>query len=338
MNSYMNAAFIRATGGAEAIVYGRRPTPVPGSGQLLLRMEAVAVNHVDLLVRSGAYATDVDFPFIVGRDVVGIVCAVGDDADGFVVGQRVWCNSLGHAGRQGSFAEFVLTEALRTYHLPEGINPVDAVAVLHGGATAYLGLLREARISTGDSVAILGAAGAVGSMAVQFAAASGCRVIAVAAAHDAQWMASLGADEVLDYKDPLLERRLGALLGDGPQALWDTSGSMPLARQLSLVHLGARIVHSTGGGGNQQLDATELYRKDLSLHGFAISNASVQDLAAAANYLNTMFAGPGIKTRIGTVLPLSQTASAHRMLENGSRHGIGGKIVLVPEDSTATRY
>lgn len=142
--AFMRAAFIRTLGGPDAIEYGHLPVPAPGPEDVLLRMEAVAVNHVDLLIRSGAYATQLEFPFIVGRDVVGTVQAVGSDVRSLAPGDRAWSNSLGHAGRQGSFSEFVLAAAERVYRLPAGVTAEKAVAVLHGGATAYLGLVREA--------------------------------------------------------------------------------------------------------------------------------------------------------------------------------------------------
>lgn len=327
----MHAAFIRTLGGAEAIEYGLLPVPSPGPGQVLLRMEAVAVNHVDLLVRSGAYATKLDFPFILGRDVVGSVVGLGAGAVGFRLGQRVWCNSMGHAGRQGSFSEYVAAPAERVHRLPDGVDPLAAVSVLHGAATAHLGLVREARVWAGELVVILGAGGAVGSAAVQLAAGAGCRVVAVAGARDASWVAGLGAETTLDYRDPGLADRLRRCVGAGASVIWDSSGNMPVNEQARLLRIGGRIVHSAGIHGHQGIDTGAMYRRDISLHGLAISNAAVGDLAVAARHLDTMFAGGGIKTRIGAVLPLSAAAAAHRMLRQLPLHEIGGKIVLVPE-------
>ncbi|MDO5744662.1 MAG: zinc-binding dehydrogenase [Micrococcaceae bacterium] len=329
--AHMNAAFIDAPGGPGAIRYGVLPVPVPGPGQLVLRTEALAVNHVDVLVRSGAYATELDFPFVVGRDVVGIVVRRGEGTEGFSSGERLWCNSLGHAGRQGSFSEYVLTEADRSYRLPPGVEAADAVAVLHGAATAHLGLMNKARMAAGELVIILGAAGAVGSAAVQLAAEAGCRVIAVAGARDADWVAALGAGAVLDYRDPDMVVKLARAAAQDASVVWDCSGSMAIDDQARLLGLGGRIIHTAGLDAHQEIDTGALYRRDISVHGFAISNASVPDLAVAAAHLNALFAGPGICTRIGATLPLSATAEAHRMLEAGKRHRIGGKIVVVPD-------
>src|SRR5699024_4282837 len=100
-------------------------------------------------IRSGAYRTPIPSPFIIGRDLVGVVAALGDRVTEFAVGDQVWCDSLGYAGRQGAFAEYALAEADRVYRLPGGVEPVEAVATLHTAATAYLGLFRKACIQLG---------------------------------------------------------------------------------------------------------------------------------------------------------------------------------------------
>ncbi|PQZ87315.1 hypothetical protein CQ018_17800 [Arthrobacter sp. MYb227] len=108
---------------------------------------------------------------------------------------------------------------------------------------------------------------------------------------------------------------------------------MPINRQAQLLTIGGRIIHSAGIRGFQEIDTGYLYRRDISLLGFAISKVSVEDAAEAASYLNGMFAGPGIATRAGKILPLSQCAHAHRMMETQSRHQMGEKIVLFPDSS-----
>src|SRR5690606_23447447 len=109
----MPAAYITAYGGPEVIQVGRLPVPVPGPTDVLVHTELSAVNHVDTFVRSGSCATLTPFPFVIGRDLVGTVAATGPGVDGFTVGDRVWCNSLGHGGRQGSFAEYAVVAADR---------------------------------------------------------------------------------------------------------------------------------------------------------------------------------------------------------------------------------
>src|SRR5689334_21029545 len=97
----VTAAYIDATGPARGIRVGTLPMPTLGSGEVLIRIRAVAVNHVDTYVRSGAYPTPLTFPFVIGRDAVGTVAAVGVGVSGFTEGDTVWCNSGGHGSRQG---------------------------------------------------------------------------------------------------------------------------------------------------------------------------------------------------------------------------------------------
>jgi NADPH:quinone reductase-like Zn-dependent oxidoreductase len=129
------AAYITRLGPPSQIRWGELPDAPAGPADVIVRTEAVAVDPVDTLVRSGRYSTPTPSPFVIGRDLVGEVVRMGP---GFTAGQRVWCNSMGHGGRQGAFAERVVVPADRLYPLPAGVGAVEAVAVLHPAATAYL--------------------------------------------------------------------------------------------------------------------------------------------------------------------------------------------------------
>ena len=152
----MRAAYLTELGAPEVIRVGELPTPEPRAAEVRIAVDAVAVNPVDTFIRSGAVRTGVPMPFVVGRDVAGRVDAVGTGVRRFVPGQRVWCNSLGHAGRQGPTAEYAVAPAYRVYPLPAGVDPVAAVAVVHPAATAWLALVRHARLRPGEHVLVLG--------------------------------------------------------------------------------------------------------------------------------------------------------------------------------------
>lgn len=323
----MRAAFINATGGTDLIEVGELATPDLGPTDVLIRMEATTVNPVDTFVRSGAYVTPTPFPFVLGRDVVGVVAAVGPGASQFRVGERVWCNSLGHAGRQGTLSEFVLAPGERVYPLPPGVDPQTAVAVLHKSATAQLGLFRVAQLQFGDTVVVEGGAGGVGSAVVQLAKAAGARVIATAKAQDHQWCVSCGADTVVDYRSPDELAQVGAAAPDGVDVWWDTSGRNDLAACLPLLALGARVVVMSGLGSSITVPAGELYTRDISVRGFAISNATTSDLAAAAQRINTMLAAGTLRARKVTTMVLADAARAHALME---QHAADGRIVIVP--------
>jgi NADPH:quinone reductase len=131
------AAYVDARGDAWAIRYGELPDPVGGAGQVLVRGEAVAVNHVDISLRSGGWRTEVSFPLVLGRDLVGTVAAVGVGVAGVERDQGVWTNSTGYGGRPGATAELVVVDRDRLDRLPAGADPVAFVAAVHPGATAH---------------------------------------------------------------------------------------------------------------------------------------------------------------------------------------------------------
>src|ERR1051325_10535039 len=127
----MRAAYITELGSAETIRIGELPRPTVSGSDVLVRTQALSVNYVDTLIRSGRYPTRTPFPFVIGRDLVGIVAACGEGVDRFRAGDAVWCNSLGHDGRQGSFAEYVIVPDDRLYRLPDGADAADTVALVH---------------------------------------------------------------------------------------------------------------------------------------------------------------------------------------------------------------
>ncbi len=323
----MRAAFINSLGGPDVIETGELPVPAGGPGDVLVRVEAVAVDHVDRFVRSGAYATPTPFPFVIGRDAVGTVVRSGEAcAHEFAPGDRVWTNSMGHHGRQGTFSEYVLVPADRLYPMPDGVDAVATAALLHTAATAYLGLFRHARVAFGETVVIEGGAGGVGSAAIQLAAAAGARVVATASAADAQWCRDLGADGVVDYRAGDLPARLDAALTDGADVWWDNSGRNDLDLAVPRLAHGGRVVLASGLGARPPLPVGGIYTRDAAITGFAISNASVDDLAAAAAVINRTLAAGRLRVREPRVLRLEQAAEAHRLMEDGVKE----RIVLVP--------
>ena len=183
----MYAAFINQTGDISDIQYGRLPVPQPGPKDVLVRVLVSEVNHVDRLIFSGHYKTYLPMPFIIGRDLVGEVVATGNGISEFKTGDRVWCNSLGHHGLQGAWAEFAVVPEDRLYPLPDNANEKDVAALLHGASTACLGLLFHAGITPGDIIFIEGGGGAVGSAVIQTAHTMGAYIITSSAEDDAEW-------------------------------------------------------------------------------------------------------------------------------------------------------
>ncbi|WP_440070487.1 NADPH:quinone reductase [Streptosporangium sp. OZ121] len=323
----MTAAYITWPGPADEIRIGRFPVPEPGSSEVLVRVRALAVNHVDTFVRSGAYRTRLPYPFVIGRDLVGTVITA---APGFAPGDTVWCDSLGFDGRQGSFSDYAVVPADRLYHLPAGVDPENAVACLHTAATAHIGLFREAGLRIGETVVVTGAGGGVGTATVQLAAAAGARVVATARPDDFDWCRRCGADEVVDYRDPGVYGKIAELAPGGVDVFWDNAGRHHLERTVPLLARGGRMIILAGLGATPVLPVGQLYTRDASLRGFAISNATVAELATAATAINHLLARGTLVSRIGTRLPLTEAARSHRLQEGTEPHHPRGRIVVLP--------
>ncbi len=325
----MNAAYVEELGAAQVIRYGRLPVPRIGPTDVLVAVAAVTVNPVDTFVRSGAFATPTPFPFIIGRDLVGTVAAIGEGAAGFAVGDRVWENSLGHGGRQGSFAEYAVVPAERLYHLSDGADPVQAVALAHMAATAWLGLFRRARLQLGESVYIGGGAGNVGAAALRLAVDAGARVITSASGDGIDQCRRAGAAAVVDFHDDDAAERIRAAAPDGLAVYWDTSGHHDFATAVGLMACGGRILLSAAGPGTHpHLPVGAAYTHDVALIGFVISNATVDELKDAAFVINQRLADGTLTARIVDTLPLAEAAEAHRRVEHGLVSG--ARLILQP--------
>jgi NADPH:quinone reductase-like Zn-dependent oxidoreductase len=322
----MRAAFITGTGPSEAIEVGELPAPVPGPTDVLVQVELVAANPVDTYIRSGKYHTLLPLPFIVGRDLVGTVLSTGPGT-GFAPGQRVWCNSLGHDGRQGSFAQFAAVPADRLYRLPDGVDPAQVVAVAHPAATAYLGWFVHAQLRAGETVYVGGAAGNVGAAAVAIARQAGAYVIAGARRQDHDACRANGATVTVDFNDPQLRDALRAAVPGGIDVFWDASGHHDFDLVAEIMKADGRVLLTAAANARPPLPASALYTRDISLHGFVISRARSTDLSAAAALINTLVPQGVLTAQICAELPLSATAEVHRRLEAGE---VKGRVVLRP--------
>jgi NADPH:quinone reductase-like Zn-dependent oxidoreductase len=320
----MMAAYVDELGPAESIRVGQLPVPVPGPTDVLIAVTAVAVNPVDTFIRGGRYHTAITFPFIIGRDLVGTVVHP-PNGTGFTAGEQVWCNSLGHDGRQGSFAQFAVVPAARLYRLPPGVDPVVAVAVAHPAATAHLGWFCHGELRAGETVYVGGGAGNVGRAAITMAAYAGARVIAGCRPADQAACRAAGADEVVDYSDPELDIRIRAMAPGGVDVYWDTSGRGNLAHAIEAVRLRGRILLSAGQVEPLPVSSWQLYTHDISLRGFVISRATVTELADAAQLINLLLDSGQLIARIADQLPLARAADAHRRVEAGE---VSGRLVL----------
>lgn len=327
MAETMRAAYINGVGPADQIIIGTLPKPAIGQHQVLVRVRAVAVDRVDTYIRSGKYALASSFPYILGRDMCGVVEQVGKEVTNFKQGERVWSNTQGIDGRQGTFSEFAVVDENLLYHLPEGVDEKQAVATFHSAATALHGLIRVGKLLQDETIFINGAAGGVGSAVLQFALLRGAKAIASAGSDEkVEWLKGLGAEHVFNYKKQNIEEEVRKIQPKGIDVFWDTSGSPNLDTAVNLMAPYGRILLMAGSGSEATLPIGPFYNKELSLLGFTLFRARPEELRAYAEIINRALKDKKLTARIANTMPLSDAAKAHQMLENDSN--LWGKIIL----------
>jgi len=327
MANTMRAAYINAVGPASQIIIGTLPKPVIGRHQVLVRAKAVAVDHIDTYIRSGKYAAASFFPYILGRDMVGVVEQIGQEVTNFKPGERVWTNTQGIDGRQGTFSEFAVIDENLLYHLPEGVDEVQAVATFHSAATALHGLIRVGKLLRDETIYINGAAGGVGSAVLQFAILRGAKTIASAGSDEkVKWCKDLGADHAFNYKTQDVEKEILKIQPEGVDMIWNTSKEPNLEPAINLMAPHGRILLMSGSGSNATFPVGPFYNKELSLLGFSLNKARPEELRAYAEIINRALKDKKLTARIAATMPLSDTAKAHQMLESDSN--LWGKIIL----------
>jgi NADPH2:quinone reductase len=330
----MKAAYINQTGPAENIIYGDLPEPKLGRKQCLIKVSAVDVNPIDVYVRSGAVGGPQEFPLVMGRDFAGVIAAVGLGVKGFKVGDRVWGTNQGMGDRKGTFAELIAVDHKYLNLTPIGVTDEEAVALSLVGVTAYLGLVRAANLRAGQIVFVNGGSGGVGSAVVQIAKIHGAKVIATAGTEaKAAICRELGADLVINYKEQDVPAAIKAFAPSGVNLWWETLREPDFERAVSLLAMRGQMILMAGREARPVFPVGPFYVKDCSLHGFAMFNASMREQHPAGNALNRWMSEGKLKARIDRILPLSETAEAHRLQERSTVQQTGeltGKIVLKP--------
>ena len=328
----MKAAYIEQTGPPENIIYGDLPKPKPTGTEVLVKVEAVAVNPVDTYIRAGLYPVELPKRFIVGCDLAGVVEAVGPEASRYQRGDRVWGSNQGLLGRQGTFAEHVAVDECWLYPTPEEVSSQDAAAVALVGITAHLGLFRNARLKMGESVFVHGGSGGVGACVVQMARAIGARVITTAGSDEkVQICRQVGANAVVNYKTDDVD---AAVRKFGPVDVWfENLREQDLVQAVEHLAFHGRLIVMAGRDSRPPFPVGPFYTKDCTLYGFAMFNAPPEEQRKCAAEINRWLAKGRLRPRIDRVMPLAEAAAAHRLQEDNTIRRAGtlaGKIVLVP--------
>lgn len=325
----MKAILCREFGPPERLEYADVEPLTPGAGQIVLSVKACAVNFPDTLIIQGKYQYQPPLPFSPGTDVAGVVKSVGPGVETPRVGERVF-GLVFHGG----YAEEVVMPAAAAAPIPDGVDFVTAAAFQLTYGTAYHALVDRARLQSGETLLVLGAAGGVGLAAVEVGKTLGARVIAAASSPEKLAACrEAGADEVIDYSAEDLRERLKALAGStGVHVIFDpVGGSLTEPALRSMAWGGRYLVIGFATGDIPRIPLNLPLLKGCSLVGVFYGALLTNDLALAmANQreLVVWLQQGRIRPRISHTYPLRDAALA--LNDIAARRAVG-KVVLVME-------
>jgi NADPH:quinone reductase-like Zn-dependent oxidoreductase len=301
----MKAARIHEFGETSVLRYEEAPTPEPASDQVLIRVHAAGINPVDGKIRSGTYRFRPELPAILGRDVSGVI--EKSEMKDFRVGDEVFGMLDYH---RGSYAEYAVAAPNEIVKKPDGLDHLQAGSIGVAALTAWQAVFDNGELRSGQRVLIHGGAGGVGHYAVQFAATAGAQVVATASANDLEFVQSLGATQVIDYKAQRFEEETSEI-----DLVIDLVAGETRERSWKVLKPGGLMV-STLGEPKIPGDAP----KGARSRGMVVE-VKADQLSEIANRAAT----GKLRIEISKVFPLSDPATAHQFLEHGH---FRGKIVF----------
>jgi NADPH2:quinone reductase len=305
----MRVALAQQLTGIDNVELAERPDPAPAAGQVLIRVHGAGVGPWDVGFLSGGFP-GVALPFVPGQEVAGVVEAAGDGV-GVQPGERVY-TSLFPAG--GGFAELALASADRVAPMPGQVSFPEAAGLVISGGTAHKGLVDLGRLQAGESVLITAAAGGVGSLAVQIAAAVGARPLGVASPANHDYLRGLGASEVFDYHGADWVQQARVAVPGGVDLLFDAAGGQARDQAIGAVRDGGRVISIVFPGPPAQLE------RGITGESFT-GHVRRERLEALSRLVD---AGT-LRPQVEAVLPLDQAREA--LSRVAGRH-TRGKIVL----------
>jgi NADPH:quinone reductase-like Zn-dependent oxidoreductase len=308
--SIMNAVRIHSYGGSDVLTYEEAPRPVPGEGEVLIRVHATTVNPFDIALRSG-YMVDYfnhSFPLILGTDVSGVVEELGPGANSFAPGDAIYSRTGVY--RDGTYAEYAIANAGDIAAKPQSLDFVHAAAIPHVALTAWQALYELADLKEGQTVLIHGAAGGVGHMAIQLAKLRGAKVIGTASVN-IDLLDELGVDQAVNYAETPFENVVQDV-----DVVLDTMGADTQARSWSTLKRGGILV-SIVESPSEDVAAEHGVRQAMVLTAPPIAETltKVADLVSAGQ----------IRPVVSNVFPLEEAKQAQQIVEG--KHA-RGKIVL----------
>ncbi len=323
----MHGWYCNAYDGVNALQWLESPTPEPGPGEVRIAIKAASLNFPDLLIVQGKYQVKPPLPFVPGAEFAGLVDAVGAGVTHLPVGSPV----AAIAGT-GGFGTHAVVDAKQVLPLPPGFALTDAAAFVFTYGTSHHALMDRAQLQAGETVLVLGAAGGVGSAALQIAKAAGARVIAAASSDEKCALCTrLGADATLNYSRGNIRETLKALTGGkGPDVVYDPVGgefAEPVFR--SIAWRGRYLVVGFAGGTIPALPWNLALLKGASVVGVFWGDfikREPQASAAALQQLTQWYAAGQVKPVIDMQMPMSDIRAAYARM--ASRQVLG-KLLLV---------
>jgi NADPH2:quinone reductase len=306
------------------------PIPGPRDGEVLIRVGYAGVNPADSKMRAGyrrgAGHGDYALPFVPGMDAAGIVELTGPNVSEFSEGDRVVTWGTRDWNTWGTYAEYVRVPAKNVSPMPRSLNFAQAAAVPIAALTAFQALFHAEKggMIPGRKVLINGAAGGVGSFAVQFAKAGGLLVAATCSSANVAYVGSLGADRVIDYKTEDVCQAVREWSADGADVVLDIVGPATLPQALDMLRPGGRLVNIltvTADGDierDQKTAEQRGFRKIVTVIDFERAQESMREIMHLID-------GGLVHLPAIDVLPLEEASRAHHMIDTGHVHG---KLIL----------
>jgi NADPH2:quinone reductase len=324
----MRAIQISQTGGPEVLELRELPTPTPGAGQALIKIDACGVNFIDVYLREGRYPAKL--PFVPGQEAAGTVIELGPDvaAGSVKVGDRVvWCHIM------GTYAEFAVAPVSRLIAIPEGVTTTQAAAAMLQGMTAHYLAYSTYAIQAGDTVLIHAGAGGVGLLLIQIAKRLGARVLTTVSTDEKAVLArGAGADETILYTKEDFAAKVRELTdGKGVPVVYDSVGKTTFEGSLACLRTrGLMALYGGSSGAVPPFDLIQLSTKgSLYITRPTMKDyiAPRADLEMRAGDILGWVADGSLKLRLEHSYRLEDAAQAHRDLEGRKTTG---KVLLIP--------
>ena len=306
-----------------ALSWAETPDPELGPGELVVQVAATAVNRADLLQRQGHYPPPPGASSILGLEAAGSVLAVGEEVDGWSVGDRCMALLPG-----GGYAQRVAVDARHVLPWPEGCDAVQAAAIMEAYVTAYLNLVELGSLSVGERVLVHGASGGVGSAAVQLANELGAVVWATARPSKTEQVSALGAARVFDYLAPDVDAQLRE--AGHVNVILDVLGAKGLASNLALLAPDGRLLLlGLLGGRRGEIDLLPLLTQRLTVRGCTLRAMPAERkgelIAACGRELIPRIEDGRLRPVVHRSFPITEAEAAHACMQAGEHVG---KLVL----------